>query len=177
MWFAQHGLQVVGLDRAPAMVAALRNRAPEFPVILGDAHWLPIREGVVDVVVFVTTLEFLEDPRGAVSEAVRVARQGVVLVVLNRWSLGGFSRRWGPQARRVLVGQARDYSLPSLQALVRQAVGKRVQTVRWASTLYPTCLWRKRGYLPLGDVIGMAVRLTVPAVRSPTVQTLRQEAK
>jgi ubiquinone/menaquinone biosynthesis C-methylase UbiE len=158
-WLTEKGLKVVGLDRAPAMLAELHRRVPELPVILGDAHRLPVREGAVDVTVFVTTLEFLPDPAAALTEAVRIACQGVVLVILNRWSQGGFSRRWGPQARQSLLSQARDYSLVSLRALVKQAAGKRLREIRWTSTLFPAGLWKVQAQIPLGDVIAMAAIL------------------
>ena len=92
-----------------------------------------------------------------------MARQGLRLVVLNRWSLGGLSRRWGRQARHALLGQARGYSLRSLRATVRQATGTRVQEMRWASTLFPDGLWRVRAPLPLGEVLGLAAVLACPA--------------
>ena len=98
-WLATKGWWVVGLDRAPAMVAEAQHHCPGLPLILGDTHRLPCRGGAIDLVVFVTTLEFLEQPVVALAEAARVARQGLVLVVLNRCSLGGMSRRWGPKER------------------------------------------------------------------------------
>lgn len=159
-WLTRKSLRVVGFDRSPAMLAELRRRVPEIPVILGDAHRFPFREGAVDLAVFVTTLEFLEEPEVALSEAVEVSRQGVILVVLNRWSLGGLSRRWGPQAWRPLLGQAWDSSLASLRATVEKAAGRRLREIRWASTLFPDGLWRIRAPIPLGDVIGMAAVLT-----------------
>jgi SAM-dependent methyltransferase len=167
-WLASTGLRVVGLDRAPAMVAEMRQRFPALPGIMADAHRLPIREQAVDLVVCVTTLEFLEEPTAALTDAMRVARQGLLLVVLNRWSLGGLSRRWGQQTRHALLGQARDYPLRSLRATVQQAAGTRGHEVRWASTLFPDGLWRVRAPLPLGEVLGLAVGFAVPAAgRSP----------
>lgn len=161
-WFAGKGLRVVGLDRAPAMLGEMRRNFPGIPAILGDAHRLPFRTSAVDLAVFVTTVEFLDDPEGALAEAVRVARQGILIVALNRWSVGGLSRRWGPQARRLLLGQACDFALPSLTGMVQRAARRRIQVLRWASTLFPGGLWRARARIPLGDVIGMAVRLGPP---------------
>jgi len=171
-WLARKGLKVVGLERAPAMLVELHQRVPELPVILGDAHQLPARTSAVDVVVFVTTIEFLEEPEVALTEAARVARQGIILLVLNRWSLGGLSRRWGPQARRSLLSQARDYSLASLRALVTKAAGTRLREVRWASTLFPAGLWKLQGPLPLGEVLGMAAVLTVPVTSCTKRQSI-----
>lgn len=158
-WLATQRLQAVGLERAPAMLAEMRRRLPHIPAVLGDAHQLPFRAEGVDVVVFVTTLEFLEEPERVLTEAVRVARNGVVLLVLNRWSLGGLSRRWGSQAKRPLLGQACDYSLRALRTMVRRAAGPRLQGVRWASTLFPNGLWRQRARLPMGEVLGLAAVL------------------
>lgn len=158
-WLAARSSHVVGLDRAPAMLAALRRRHPRLPVVLADAHHLPFRRAAVDIAVFVTTLEFLEQPGAALGEAVRVARHGVVLVVLNRWSLGGLSRRWGPQARRPLLGTARDYAVPALVRLLRQAAGGRLDRLRWTSALFPNGLWRARAPVPLGNVLGVVAVL------------------
>jgi SAM-dependent methyltransferase len=161
-WLASRGPRVVGLDRAPAMLTALRRRHPSLPAALADAHQLPFRGAAVDVAVFVTTLEFLEQPGAALAEAVRVARHGIVLVVLNRWSLGGLSRRWGPQARRPLLGTARDCTVPALVRLLRQAAGVRLDRLRWTSTLFPDGLWRVRAPVPLGDVLGVVAVLRSP---------------
>lgn len=158
-WLASKGLTVFGLDRSPAMLNECRHRFPQLPVMLTDAHQLPIKDSAVDLVVFVTTVEFLGDPLRALREAVRVARQGVIVVALNRWSLGGFSRRWGTQARGTLLAQARDVSLWSLRSLATQAAGHRFQKAQWLSTLFPSVLWPRQGHIPLGDVIGVATTL------------------
>lgn len=67
-------MQAVGLDRAPAMLAEMRRNSPVIPAVMGDAHRLPFQNATVDLVVFLTTLEFLEDPFQALVEAVRVSR-------------------------------------------------------------------------------------------------------
>jgi ubiquinone/menaquinone biosynthesis C-methylase UbiE len=159
-WLAGQGWRVVGVDRAPAMLAEVRRYHPDMPVLLGDAHGLPMREGAVDLVVFITTLEFLDEATMALAEAARVARQGLVVVALNRWSLGGLSRRWGAQAGQPLLSQARDASVVSLRAMVKAAVGTRLKTIQWVSTLFPNGLWRVQAPIPLGEVIGMAARMT-----------------
>lgn len=153
------GMRVVGLDRAGAMLQQMRRCTPRIPGILGDAHRLPFRNHAVDLTVFITTLEFLEDPLTALSEAVRITRQGMIVMVLNRWSLGGLSRRWGPQARRPILGLARDFSRRGLERMFRNAAGPRWGGARWATTLLPDGLWKAVTRIPVGDVIGMGIRL------------------
>jgi SAM-dependent methyltransferase len=157
---ASRSLRVVGLDRSPAMLASLQKGDPEIIGVRADAHSLPFRDRSVDTVLFVTSLEFLEDPTRALAEAVRVARRALILLVLNRWSLGGISRRIGPQSRQPLLSQARDHSLVSLRSLIREAAGNRLEILRWGCILFPTLPWWLRLPVPVGDVIGVAAGLT-----------------
>lgn len=158
-WLSGHPLHVVGLDRAAAMLHVAHHRQPGLPLVLGDAHRLPFRDRAVDIAAFVTTLEFLEDPRAALAEAARVSRRGVLVLALNRWSLGGLSRRWGPQAKGSRLGRARDVTLPSLRALAIAGAGERLGGLRWTSALFPNGLAEFRAPVPVGDVIGLVVAL------------------
>jgi hypothetical protein len=142
------------------MAREVRRRDLRLPVVLGDAHRLPFRPRSVDAVMLVTSLEFLEEPTAALTQAVEVTRRGIVLVALNRWSLGGWSRRWGRESGQPLLGTARDFSLGSLRAMLRRAAGRRLAGIRWASTLFPDGLWRLRAPVPLGAVIGMVAMLS-----------------
>jgi SAM-dependent methyltransferase len=174
-WLAGRPLRVVGLDRAPEMLTNLRERHPAIPIVCSDAHRLPFRRGAVDVLVFVTTLEFVENPAAALAEAVSVSRMGLALVVLNRWSVGGLSRRCGAQAGRPLLGRAVDLTLPALRVAVTRAAGARLRALDWTSTLFPDGLWMSRARIPLGDVLGMAVRLAPPPVQPLAGDSRRHE--
>lgn len=167
-WLAESGFEVVGLDRAPAMLKEARRSFPAIPFVLGDAHHLPFRSGTVDTVVFITTLEFLESVATALREAIRVARRGIVAIVLNRHSMGGLSRRLGPQSRGSLLGQARDYSLRELRRELKEAAGDRLGALNWSSTLFPDGLWNQMLKVPLGEVIGMVAELKTFARTSST---------
>ncbi len=158
-FLAEQGLNMIGLDRAPAMLLNARHRFPSLSIVLGDAHHLPFGNLSTDLAIFVTTLEFLEDPISALREAVRVARKGIIALVLNRYSLGGLSRRWGPQSRAALLGQANDYSAHELRYALQQAASSRADTVLMVSTLFPDGLSGSISRIPLGDVIGCAVKL------------------
>jgi len=158
-YLASRSLRVVGLDRSPAMLKALRSGEPRIVGVQADAHWLPFRDQAVDVVLFVTSLEFLNDPKRALAEAVRVSRRGLMLLVLNRWSLGGLSRRIGPQASQTILGHARDYSLSSLRTVVRDAAAERLRGLHWRHGCFPRDLWPTPSRLPAGDVIALAVVL------------------
>jgi SAM-dependent methyltransferase len=77
-----HGLDVVGLDLDPAMVARARLGAerlvgvprPEF--VVGDAAALPFTDSEFDLVVSTLSLHHWTDPAGASAEVARVLRPG-----------------------------------------------------------------------------------------------------
>jgi SAM-dependent methyltransferase len=177
-WLAERGLRPIGLDRAPAMLACLRRRLPGCPLLLADAHALPLRDRAVDLVLFVTTIEFLDDPRRALVEAVRVARVGVLALALNRWSLGGLSRRVGPASRDAWLRHARDLSPHQARTLLARAAGSRLAGLRSRTTLLPAFMGRGPTRLPCGDVVGVAAMLEAapPHARRPASGSARASA-
>ena len=54
--------------------------------IEGDALRLPFGSASFDLVIMITTIEFILDPISALMEARRVARKGLILGVFNRQS-------------------------------------------------------------------------------------------
>jgi ubiquinone/menaquinone biosynthesis C-methylase UbiE len=151
-WFSEQGLQAVGLDLSrPMLVEAIRLGSSL--CVLGNGLALPFPTNAFDLVALITTLEFTADPAEALVEALRVARYGLILGVLNRQSLLGW------QLRRVAgpIWEAACFLSPSeLVELVGRAAGERAVKVLWRTTLWP--LWPKPLPLPWGGFIGMAVR-------------------
>jgi len=91
-WFGEQGLQAMGLDLSPPMLAeAVRLGNP--PYVQGEALALPFLDGAFDLVALITTLEFVTDPAQVLAEATRVARLGLILGVLNRQSLLAWQRK------------------------------------------------------------------------------------
>ena len=153
-WLAERGLHVTGLDTSPAMLAEVRRYGSP-ACVLGDALALPFATRAFDLALLVTTLEFVSDARRALAEAIRVARQGVIVGALNRHSLLGLRRRI---SRDRLWKSARLFTPRELTRLTRQAAGARVKALRWRTTLWPL---PGLGALPLpwGGFVGLALHL------------------
>jgi ubiquinone/menaquinone biosynthesis C-methylase UbiE len=148
-WFAARGLEVTGLDRSlPMLVAARALGAP--PYACGLAERLPLASRSVDLVVLMTTLEFVDDPRAALAESWRVARQGILLGVLNRHSRLGrelAGRRDPPWPEATL------YTVRELRRLVLDAAGERRPRLVVRTTLWPR--WSGALRLPWGGFVGV----------------------
>lgn len=148
-WFAARGLEVTGLDRSLPMVAAARALGAP-PCACGLAERLPLASRSVDLVVLVTTLEFVDDPRAALAESWRVARRGILLGVLNRHSRLGrelAGRRDSPWPEATL------YTVRELRRLVLDAAGEQRPRLMVRTTLWPR--WRGALRLPWGGFIGV----------------------
>jgi ubiquinone/menaquinone biosynthesis C-methylase UbiE len=153
-WMATQGLTVTGLDSSTAMLAEA-NRLGGASFVEGDALALPFANGEFDLTAFITTLEFVNNPELALAEAVRVARYGLVLGVLNRHSLLAARRR---SSGKAIWKSAHFFTVRELKALVMRSCGDRFRSLHWKTTLWPVPFVNSLS-LPWGGFIGMAVRL------------------
>jgi ubiquinone/menaquinone biosynthesis C-methylase UbiE len=151
-WMSERGLEAVGLDISAPMLKEARDRGGA-RYLAGDAHSLPVADRSYDVTALITTLEFLADPARALAEAVRVARQGILLGVLNRRSLLALRHRL---SGKPLWRTARFFATRELAGMVRKAAGRRAGKVVCRTTLWPIPGTHDLA-LPWGGFIGMAV--------------------
>ncbi len=153
-WLGERDLEVIGLDLSwPMLLEARRLESP--PCLQGDAEALPFADRSVDLVVLITTLEFVENPLRALEEAVRVGRQGLILGVLNRWSLLALQYR---TSGKDVWRAAHFYSVGELKRLVVRAAKGRFRSLRWRTTLW-SILHLPDLPVPWGGFIGLAVQL------------------
>jgi SAM-dependent methyltransferase len=162
-WLGDQGLAAVGLDLSPAMLAEAQV-LDAGPLVRANARRLPFADGAFDLVAFITTLEFLEQPREALTEALRVARRGLLLGVLNRCSLLGLQRRLADLFRPSVYDAARFYGVGELKRLLRLVArdvlslprGEKARIV-WRTTLLPRWWPWPQARLPWGGFIGMVL--------------------
>ena len=86
---AELGLDVIGIDRSPTMLAEARSKRPAGPgagtleLQQGDAHALPLADASVDAAFAHMVLHSLEDPARAVLEMARIVRPGGQVVLID----------------------------------------------------------------------------------------------
>jgi ubiquinone/menaquinone biosynthesis C-methylase UbiE len=158
-YFAEFLPFVVGLDISPAMLkeARKRNTLREIPYFMSDAFRLPFSDASFDLAAFITTLEFLNNPQQAIKESGRVARRGLLLGVLNAYSLMGIARRLEGLFKPTIYNNAHFYSVAELARLVRRTLSYRKKKLFWRTTLFPKLAPLKESALPFGGFIGMRV--------------------
>ena len=154
-WLNEQGLAVVGLDVSAAMLAQAQALNGVL-LVRGDALRLPFADGAFDLVAFIATLEFLERPREALVEALRVARRGLLLGVLNPCSPLGLRRRLAGLFRPTVYDAAHFHGVGELKQLLRSVAGEKAR-IMWRTTLFPRGWPWPQASLPWGGFIGMAL--------------------
>jgi SAM-dependent methyltransferase len=155
-WLEQEGLTTVGIDISAPMLAEARRRGSR-ACARATASALPFSSRSFDLVVFIVTLEFLPEPSRALEEAVRVARQGLLVGSLNRWSPYALQRHFDSSA---VWRRARFFGLCELRRLLTNAAGRRAGDIRWSGTSWSLPFHARPLAIPYGDFIAMTARLT-----------------
>jgi len=117
--FAEHDLQVTGIDPDPAAIACARSLGGEVSWMEASATALPFADNRFDYSVAVTSLCFISD----VEQAGRVSTNGMVLGLLNRHSLlyrqkhgrGGYTGARWDTAAEVRAWATRLHPVPHLK--------------------------------------------------------------
>ncbi|MBU1002461.1 MAG: class I SAM-dependent methyltransferase [Proteobacteria bacterium] len=142
--FWEMGFDVTGLDAAPDMLGAARRRlGPHASYHLGKAEHLPFADDEFDYATLLTVLEFCEDPLQALREAKRVAKYGLIVGFLNRYSLYRHERTtcWPWKGGGGTLIEAHWYSCLEMRRLISEALGNK--PVKCGSVLPgPVWTWR-----------------------------------
>jgi len=121
-WFREGlGMRVVGLDLSEGMLAVAKGRLPEVPLVRGDATSLPFKDGSFDVVVAVTVLEFVPEPKKVLDEMWRCVRPGGRMAVgaLHEGSSLARRRRKRASEVRTVFSHAHFFGYDELKELLR----------------------------------------------------------
>ena len=89
LFFRREGCNVTGLDSSPPMLDTARNKLgyrADFHV--GNPEDLPFSDDEFDIVTLITCLEFADNPKKVLEEAIRVSRKSVFVGFLNKYSFG-----------------------------------------------------------------------------------------
>lgn len=150
-WFAERGLYTAGIDVSPFMLQEAARRS-DTSYVQGNALHLPFRGHSFDLVLMNTTLDFFPHPRHAVKEALRVARSGQLLGVLNKHSLLGCRLK---KPAEIPWDAARLYTPNEHFKIIPESAGRRRVRIHWRIPLFPFLPCSLP--LPWGGFIGVNV--------------------
>lgn len=124
MPFLEKGVNVTGIDPSPYMLDIAAKKAENrVDLYRGFAEDLPFEDNSFNHACLITTLEFTNDPRKALEEAFRVAKDRVFLGVLNRYAIKGIQRRVKGIFTKSIFNRAKFFSIWEIKQLVWELVG------------------------------------------------------
>ena len=122
--FLDMGLQVTGLDPSTYMLdIALEKIGNRADLYRGYAEDLPFDDNSFSYASLFTTLEFVDDPKKALKEAFRVAKDRVFIGVLNRYAIKGIQRRVKGIFTPTIFNHARFFSVWGVKQFTREILG------------------------------------------------------
>jgi SAM-dependent methyltransferase len=181
--FLDLGIQLTGIDPSPYMLDAAREKFKH----RADFHWghaeeLPFDDNAFHWAVMCMSLEFCDDPKKALEEACRVAKDGIFVGIINKYALKSARRRMRGIFTRQIDRQARFFSTREIRRMFFNALGEVPMECRTICPLpgfFPGAAIRledsriMRG-IPFGAFAGL-VAIPVPRFRT-TPLTLKPRA-
>lgn len=159
-WFDSLGLVASGVDLSPLMVRQAKKIWPTGNLFNARSSNLPFEPDSFDIAVFITCFEYMPDPVGVLREAARISKQGIVLGLMNSWSLPTLRRKVQLAfGKNDYYRNAHFYSIREMKSLTRKAFDKRAELIRWRTTLFPKPLGLERDTgNPFGGFLGVAIK-------------------
>lgn len=159
-WLAASGFEAFGVDISPYMVRQAKTLWPEGSLLNSKSSNLPFSDGSFDLACFITCFEYMANPVQVLREASRVVKQGIILGLMNKWSLPTFRRKIQLAfGRNEYYKNAHFYSIFDIKELAREAFGDQAKVVHWRTTLFPEILRLERDTgLYTGAFLGIAIQ-------------------
>ncbi|MFH2057565.1 MAG: class I SAM-dependent methyltransferase [Pseudomonadota bacterium] len=174
------GLNLTGIDPSLYMLDIAKKRlGSQVDLHRGVAEELPFEDNAFDSAILFTSLEFTDRPAKAVEEACRVAKDTVILCVLNRYAPLNMARRFKSFFVPNLFTYAQFFSIWELKLLLSSILGK--VPVRWKTTIQlpfvcskiSACIENNR--LVQKSIFGTLIGMRIKPV--PTFRTRPMELK
>jgi ubiquinone/menaquinone biosynthesis C-methylase UbiE len=160
-WMESFGLECYGLDLSHLMLGEARKLWPNGQLIQGESHNLPFRSGSFDVVAFIACLEYMSNVGTVFQEAARVARKGMIIGLMNKWSPSTIRK-----IAQVKMGKnpfyrgAKFYSILDIKRILRETFHDTQNVDYWNTTVFPKAFGSKESaFFPFGSYLGLAVKL------------------
>lgn len=155
------GSECYGVDTSKAMLREAKKTWLSGNLIQSDGCQLPFKEKSVDIVFFMTSLEYMADSSAAIREAARVAKKGIIFGLMNKSSLSTSRKRIQAVIQKNSFYQkAKFYSLSGIKKILDNELQGKYVVSYTSTTVFPKVFgdlesWR----FPFGAFLGIAVKL------------------
>ena len=179
------GLNLTGIDASPYMLDKAHERlGNQVALHRGVAEDLPFEDNAFDTALFFTSLEFMDRPAKAIEEACRVAKDQVIIGVLNRYAPLNMGIKLRGLFAPDIYSMAHFFSIGEIKRMLFAILGH--VPVLWRTTnQFPFLTGRAASYVEnirlvqrscYGTMIGMRIK-PVPKFRTRPLTLKVQKRK
>jgi ubiquinone/menaquinone biosynthesis C-methylase UbiE len=160
-WLDSKGLECYGLDLSHLMLKEAKKHWPNGSLLQGESSHLPFKDKSFDIVAFIACLEYMLNIEKVVNEAARVSRKGIIIGLMNKWSLPTMRRNIQiKMGKNPYYKNVRFYSIFDIKHVLKEALHDRYTICFWSTTVFPKIFGdRESALLPFGAFLGIAVKL------------------
>ena len=118
-YFSALGFSVLGIDISFEMLKkTFRKRIPWAEFIQSNAHYLPLHNGVFDIAVLITAIEFIDEPHNAIKEVIRCLKKPGGFLLIGTLNAKSRLNRKRTANKEITYHQASMLSIKHLQELL-----------------------------------------------------------
>jgi SAM-dependent methyltransferase len=141
--------------------AEAKKHWPNGSLLQGESSHLPFKDKSFDIVAFIACLEYMLNIEKVVNEAARVSRKGIIIGLMNKWSLPTMRRNIQiKMGKNPYYKNVRFYSIFDIKHVLKEALHDRYTICFWSTTVFPKIFGdRESALLPFGAFLGIAVKL------------------
>ena len=160
-WIESRGFECYGLDISSLMLKQARKMWIGGRFLQGESSFLPFVAKSFDVVTYITSLEYMRSVVAVFAEGARVAKKGIIIGVMNRWSLPTVRKMFRARLRKNShYANAKFYSVRDIRRLLDESLARRYYVAYWNTTAFPRVFDSLASTLfPFGSFLGLAVKL------------------
>jgi len=160
-WLDSKGLECYGLDLSHLMLREAKKLWPNGSLLQGESNHLPFKDKSFDVVAFIACLEYMPNIAKVVKEATRVSRKGIIIGLMNKWSLPTMRRTIQiKMGKNPYYKNVRFYSIFNIKHILKEALHDRYTICFWSTAVFPKIFDdTESALLPFGAFLGIAVKL------------------
>lgn len=120
-WLKTFGLKLTGVDLSRIMISyASKNLSQDIKFKVADADNLPFKDNSFDIAMFIATLEFLNESKKALEEAIRVSKDKIFIGFLNKLSFLTLGRRIKGFFKDSVYNKATFYTVFEIKKMLKE---------------------------------------------------------
>lgn len=159
-WMETTGLECYGVDTSISMLREAKKMWTQGQLFQSEGSSLPFKDKSIDIITYVTSLEFMPDSAVALLEAARVAKKGIVMGLINKNSPATIRKRLQTTQKHSFYENAHFYSISNIKNILEKTLSGKYTVTYWNTTVFPRVFGNLESSLfPFGAFLGIAVGL------------------